>query len=94
MVVDYLDDLLAHRIEHDPRAVKDANYDPDVLPPVDGAYVWFRRAHPELKTVFPDPQIAVLRPSRTDIGHLRFFDRLPGLREAAEWARRVKRKLA
>jgi glycosyl transferase family 25 len=94
MVVDYLDDLLADRIEHDPRAVKDANYDPDVLPPVDGAYVWFRRAHPELKTVFPDPQIAVQRPSRTDIGHLRFFDRLPGLREAAEWARRVKRKLA
>lgn len=93
LVVDYLDDLLADRVEHDPKAVIDPGYDPEILPPIDGAYVWFRRTHPELKTFFPEPQIAVQRPSRTDIGSLRYFDRLPGLRGAAGWVRRVRKKL-
>lgn len=62
-------------------------------PPVDGAYVWFRRAHPEVGTLFAQPPLANQRPSRTDIADLRFFDRVPGLREAVGAARRLKRGL-
>jgi glycosyl transferase family 25 len=62
-------------------------------PPIDGAYVWFRRAHPEVATVFAIPPIAVQRPSRSDIAALRFFDRIPLLRGAAGQARRLKRRL-
>jgi len=90
---DYLNGLLADKIEHDPRAVKDPTYDPQILPPIDGAYVWFRRAHHELNTIFAEPQVAMQRPSRTDIGDQKFYDRIPVLRGAADWARRLKRKL-
>lgn len=60
-------------------------------PPIDGAYVWYRRAHPEVPTVFAVPPVAVQRPSRSDIAQLRFFDRLPVLRELAGAARRIRR---
>lgn len=63
----------------------------DDHPPIDGAYVWFRRAHLEIVTHFAVPPIADQRPSRTDIADQRFFDRWPGLREAAGLARRGKR---
>jgi glycosyl transferase family 25 len=63
-------------------------------PPIDGAYVWFRRAHPEWRTDFADPPIANQRPSRTDIADLRFFDRTPVLRDAVALARRGKRLLS
>ena len=62
-------------------------------PPIDGAYVWYRRSHPEVPTDFAVPPIAVQRPSRSDIARLRFFDRVPVLREAAGHARALKRKL-
>ncbi|GAA4222809.1 hypothetical protein GCM10022253_32150 [Sphingomonas endophytica] len=65
----------------------------DDHPPIDGAYVWYRRAHPEIVTHFAVPPIADQRPSRTDIAELRFFDRWPGLRQAAQLARRLKRRL-
>lgn len=64
-----------------------------VHPPIDGAYVWFRRAHPEVATVFAEPPLAHQRPSRTDIADLAFFDRVSGLRELAGIARRLKRAL-
>lgn len=60
-------------------------------PPIDGAYVWYRRAHPEVRTTFAVPAIAVQRPSRSDIARLRFFDRVPLLRDAANRARLLKR---
>lgn len=60
-------------------------------PPIDGAYVWFRRAHPEVRTVFAPQPLGHQRPSRTDIAPLRFYDRMPGLRHAATLARRVQR---
>lgn len=63
-------------------------------PPIDGAYIWFRRAHPQIATVFADPPIANQRASRTDIAALRFFDRWPGFRQAAGAARRGRRALA
>lgn len=66
----------------------------DDHPPVDGAYVWYRRSHPEVRTVFAQPVVAEQRPSRTDIAALRFFDRLPVLRDAAGAARGLKRAAA
>lgn len=61
--------------------------------PIDGEYVRFRRANPDIVTFFAKPQVAVQRPSRTDIGSQRLFDRLPGLRELAGYARRARRSL-
>jgi glycosyl transferase family 25 len=66
----------------------------DDHPPIDGAYVWYRRAHPQVVTHFAVPPIADQRPSRTDIADQRFFDRWPGLREVAGLARRGKRLAA
>jgi glycosyl transferase family 25 len=60
-------------------------------PPIDGAYVWFRRAHPDVATVFAVPPIAEQRPSRTDIAPLRWFDRAPAIKEAVTSARAWKR---
>jgi glycosyl transferase family 25 len=75
----------------DARAVREGAFDGVIQPPVDGAYVWFRRAHPELQVHFAEPVAAVQRPSRTDIGDQPFFDRVPGLRTLAAAARRVLR---
>ena len=60
---------------------------------VDGAYSWFRRAHPHLDTWAAEPQLGFQRPSRTDVHELRFFDRAPGIRQLAGIARRLKRKM-
>lgn len=76
----------------DPRASREPGFDPAIRPPIDGALVWFRRAHPEMKTVFA--MLSQQRASRTDIGDQRWFDRFPGLRELSEAARRFKRRLA
>jgi hypothetical protein len=63
-------------------------------PPIDGAYVWFRREFGDFKTSFADPVVAVQRPSRSDIAALRWFDRVPLLRGAASSARGTRRALA
>lgn len=60
---------------------------------IDGEYVRFRRANPDLVTVFADPFIAFQRPSRTDVGEQKWFDRIVGVRTLAEQARRVLSKL-
>ncbi|MBN8814144.1 MAG: hypothetical protein J0J06_01700 [Sphingomonas sp.] len=60
------------------------------FPPIDGAYVWFRRAHPEVKTAFAEPAIGNQRASRTDIGDLKIYDRLPVVRHAVELARQFR----
>jgi glycosyl transferase family 25 len=62
-------------------------------PPIDGAYVWFRRQHEGFTTEFAKPVVAVQRPSRSDIAAPKSFDRVPVLRGAIGGARRVKRKL-
>ncbi|HJW27409.1 MAG TPA: glycosyltransferase family 25 protein [Rhodocyclaceae bacterium] len=54
---------------------------------VDGAYSWFRRAHPELPTLLAVPELGYQRSSRTDVHDLRWFDRMPLAREAAAWLR-------
>ena len=60
---------------------------------VDGAYNWFRRAHPGLRHLAAVPPWAVQRPSRTDIHALPWADRQPALRPLLALARRAKRAL-
>jgi len=62
-------------------------------PPIDGAYVWFRRQREGFKTIFAEPVIAIQRPSRSDIATSKPFDRIYVLRNPISVARRVKRKL-
>lgn len=62
-------------------------------PPIDAGYVWFRRAHPEVKTVFADPPIGNQRASRSDVAaQVKSFDRLPIIRDAVELMRRVRNR--
>ena len=42
---------------------------------IDGAYCWFRRAHPGMATWLTNPPLGYQRASRTDIHTLRWFDR-------------------
>lgn len=64
-----------------------------IHPPIDGAYVRFRRDRPEMRTRFAVPPLANQRSSRSDIADLRWYDRLPLLRSIAGLARRIKRML-
>jgi len=61
-------------------------------PPIDGAYVWFRRQHADFATQFARPIAAVQRPSRSDITR-RAFDKVGVLRAPIGAARRAKRIL-
>lgn len=64
--------------------------EPDgIHPPIDGAYVWFRRENPEVRTIFATPQMAYQRSSRSDIADLAWFDRIPIVREGASLARAI-----
>ena len=47
---------------------------------VDGAYSTIRMQNPDLKTYAHRPSLAFQRPSRTDIGELKWFDRIERLR--------------
>ena len=94
LAADYLDGLVKGELPPDPIAAADPGFTPGKLAPIDGSYVWFRRAHPELKTVFAEPQIAFQRPSRTDIGDQKLYDRLPVIRSIAELGRRLKGRKA
>lgn len=47
---------------------------------VDGAYSWFRAAHPARRAVACQPPLGYQRSSRTDIHALRWFDRAWGVR--------------
>lgn len=62
-----------------------------IHPPIDGAYVWFRRAHPEVRTLFAVPPLGHQRSSRSDIADLQFYDRIPVLRQCASLLRSVKK---
>ncbi|MBJ7499692.1 MAG: hypothetical protein JHC57_08065 [Sphingopyxis sp.] len=61
-----------------------------IHPPIDAAYVWFRRANPEVRTTFADPPLAGQRPSRSDIAALAWYDRVPLVRSAAALARALR----
>jgi glycosyl transferase, family 25 len=57
---------------------------------VDGAYSWYRRAHPHRLTVAAVPAIGFQRPSRSDIAPRAWFDRIGALAPLVRAARRVK----
>ena len=94
LAADYLDRLISGELPPDPIAAADPGFTPGKLAPIDGSYVWFRRAYPGLKTVFANPQVAFQRPSRTDIGDQKLYDRLPVVRSVAEFARRLRARKA
>ncbi|UZK67747.1 glycosyltransferase family 25 protein [Sphingomonas sp. M1-B02] len=62
-------------------------------PPIDAAYIWFRRAHPEVTTVFAQPPIGHQRPSRSDIEPGAIYNRLWGVRDMVASVRRLRRTL-
>lgn len=88
VAADYLARYLEPDFVPDAKAAALPGFNPAVRPPIDGAFVWMRRAHPELVTVFA--MLGAQRPSRTDIGDQRLFDRIPGVRTLAGWARRLR----
>lgn len=57
---------------------------------VDGAYSRFREENESLKTFVATPGLGYQRPSRTDIHKLRWFDRTPVVRAAANLLRRLQ----
>ncbi|GAA4754456.1 hypothetical protein GCM10023264_22030 [Sphingomonas daechungensis] len=71
----------------DPKAMTEPGFDPAVKPGIDGAYVWFRRAHPELTTVFAN--LSFQRSSRSDVTPGR-LDQISFLRTPLSVARRFK----
>jgi glycosyl transferase, family 25 len=60
---------------------------------VDGAYCRFRQQFPTKITLVSVPMLGYQRKSRTDIHSLRWFDRIPGIRQGVAWMRR-RRNLA
>lgn len=71
----------------------EALLDHESPPPIDGAYVWFRRQRRGYTTAFANPVVAVQRSSRSDITPRRALDRVPILKGAMDAARRAKRRL-
>ncbi len=57
---------------------------------VDGAYSTIRKHNPSLSTYIYSPTLGYQRPSRTDIGELKWFDRMRVLRPAVSFARRIR----
>lgn len=43
---------------------------------IDGAYCWFRQAHPEVLTFLPGSPLGFQRSSKTDVHALRWYDRV------------------
>lgn len=58
---------------------------------VDGAYIWFCRDHPDVVVDAPNPNIAVQRPSYSDIAGRRGLDRLGWAKPLINVARKIKR---
>lgn len=87
----YLEALLDPAFPPEPSAAKIPGFDPAIRPPIDGALVWFRRLHPELRTEFA--MLSKQRSSRTDIGNLSLIDKLPISRWIAGTLRTVRSSL-
>ena len=61
----------------DRKAMTEPGFNPAIRPGIDGVYVWFRRAHPNLTTEFVS--LSYQRSSRSDVTPGR-LDRIPLLR--------------
>ena len=62
-----------------------------IHPPIDAAYVWYRRAHPETPTHFAVPPIGIQRSSASDIAP-RPWDRFGPTRMLAAGLRKLRAK--
>jgi glycosyl transferase, family 25 len=72
------------------RILKDEEFRSNVPPPpIDGAIVWYRRANPDVRTVFAVPALAHQRPSRTDIGQSGWIDRIKFIGSSARKIKRI-----
>jgi glycosyl transferase family 25 len=89
--VDYFSEYLEPDFPPDSLAAAQPGFNPAIRPPIDGALVWFRRAHPQLCTIFA--MLGVQRSSRTDIGDQKWFDKVPVVRDLAELGRRILRRM-
>lgn len=65
-----------------------------IHPPIDAAYVWFRRANPNVPVAFAVPPLAVQRTSRSDIAPAKWHHRLPFGRLIGGFARRTMERIA
>ena len=59
---------------------------------LDGAYSWFRREHPHVRTWIAVPPLGYQRASRTDIHALRWFDKMRAVRDVASVLRRLRNR--
>lgn len=87
----FLQSLLDPAARFDPAIVR-SDFDPRIRPPIDGAYIWFRRYNPDVQTEFK--LLANQRASASDIAARKWFDRTPIVRTLAHKARRVKAMLS
>jgi len=60
---------------------------------VDGAYTWVRRRNPEFITLVAVAPLGYQRASRADISELSWFDKYPGIRSLARFARYGKNRI-
>ncbi len=60
---------------------------------IDGAYSWFRAAHPELKTYLATPELAYQRSSATDIHQRSWYENFPIVGWVLSQVRRAKNKI-
>ena len=61
----------------------------EIHPPIDAAYVWFRRKNPGVRTHFAVPQLGLQRSSRSDIAPAKLHHRLPFGRTLGGLARKT-----
>jgi hypothetical protein len=85
----YFENLLDPAFPPDPVGAGSPGFNPAIRPTSDGAYVWFRRAHPHLVTGCV--MMTTQRSSRSNVTPRWFFDRIPALMPLADLARRAKR---
>ena len=60
---------------------------------VDGAYSWFRRSHPQFKTLIAVPELGYQRSSRSDIYKLAWYDRLSVTSTIVGYCRMLKSRI-
>ena len=59
---------------------------------VDGAYNWFRAAHPELKCAMAVPELGHQRASSSDISEAKWFDQNPLVKPFAQLGRKLLKR--
>lgn len=60
---------------------------------IDGAYNWYRKEHPDRKTLISIPPIGYQRSSRSDVHRLPWFDKAPVINNLTSTLRKLKQQL-